>query len=184
MRTTDTLKKAVLIQYSAQNAIETLRQLWKLTNADIELYIVDESHVLKPRQKARVDYFLATLEHDLRSYRGATSNGSLKIFRYSAPGSLRCILLQDEMLSLGSYLYEWKKTEKPYPEGLDIRGGEKPTILIRRDDPEFSAAQSTILDLVKNWKLTKLAKCVAEFSRDEKVRKWHRSRHTGTAAGA
>jgi hypothetical protein len=169
MRSKNTLQKAVLIQYSAKNALETMRQLWKLTNADIELYVVGDSDVLKPRQKDRVDGFLRDIDHELRAFKCSTTQGSLKVFRYATPGSLRCILLQDEILSIGTYLYEWKQTEEDYAPGLDIRGGEKPTFLLHRDDPEFEPAQAMVLDLLKNWHEEHIVECVAEFSRDKSV---------------
>jgi len=163
----DRLQKAVLIQYSAKNAIVPLRQLWEQTRAEIELYVVSKKYALN-KQKKRVDEFLREIAHELETYNPHATEGSLKIFRYDTPGSLRCILLQDEIVSLGSYLYEWKKRDDERKR-LDVRGGEVPTFVIRRTDPDFGAAQAMVLDLLKNWHDEKLVECIGEFSRDKAI---------------
>jgi hypothetical protein len=144
--------KAVVIQYSAVNAKDIVRDLlWK--GIDVDLYVVAEA--LNRHQQARVAETIDGLPNHCRPHDLKASLGKLRVYRYSAPGSIRAVMLTNTsgegLLSLGVYLYE--KVPIQGQTQLDVRGGELPTTLFfRSSDPRFGLLVGMVEALTNNWK--------------------------------
>jgi hypothetical protein len=54
---------------------------------------------------------------------------------------------------MGAYQYEVVDTLDPHV--LDIRGGEKPLLMVPSGNPGFDMLASALEDLVESWKQTK-----------------------------
>ncbi|HEY5040137.1 MAG TPA: hypothetical protein VIJ93_13805, partial [bacterium] len=89
----------------------------------------------------------------------ACGTGTLQIFTYAAPASIRVVLF-DRMLYIGPYLYKKLKIKNTRrqsglveeKEELDSRGGELPLFAIPYDNPDFLTLSKSIHKLVANWK--------------------------------
>ena len=148
------IRKAVFIQYSCNNVTEVLQTLWAKDAVSIQLYLAN------PKSKRRfsdwqatwINRFLDSFENNfVLERRGHQTH--MDLYLYDAPGSPRVIMLDEELIAFGCYFYEWQdKIPKPYGPQLDLRGAEKPLIIIHKDDPTFSIIHESINGMLENWK--------------------------------
>lgn len=149
--------KAILIQYSAQNARDIIRKLlWNGVKTD--LYVADPNSTYTiPHQKAWIEQNLRQLPNHVDPLDSSSSAGQrkmvferLRIFPYRAPGSLRVVALDKEFLAVGAFTYMMKRPVKG-KDLLDVRGGELPMVLLRREHAGFDMMRRMVDSVIRNW---------------------------------
>lgn len=170
------VEKATLFQMSCINERTIIQELWH-TRARIELFLSSGSKDfgVNDYQRNRIERFLLDLQNDLFSVRDSPQSGELSIYKYAAPASIRAIVMDDEILTFGPYLYRFR--ELPFNDGnrraLDVCGRELPLAVLRRGDPDFAPIRKMIVDLKADWKNEGVAKLVATIRHSDR-RKPHR----------
>ena len=147
------IQRVLVLQYSGRNIMPIVKELWDKTNANIELYLADASAAINKHQKARILELRKKFNNELSPL--ARGPGTLEIFTYRSPASLRVVLLDQRMLYLGTYFYKVMPVG-PEPE-LDTRGGEMPLLAIPSDHEGFAVLTRAIQEMVDNWKANGVA---------------------------
>jgi hypothetical protein len=169
------IESAILLQYSAQNARDILRKLyWE--GVKTTLYIANPNSRAKGNKFWFSEHQSACIRDTLKNLRNyiellrkpaAVADASeqvdprLEVFQYSAPGSLRVVKLGEDFLAVGAYAY-MVKTPKAVPS-LDIRGGELPMILFRKEHSGFEMLNTMVEATIRNWHDNDVVKSVAKF---------------------
>jgi hypothetical protein len=112
-------KRAILIQYSGWNVLPILQELWRNTDAEINLYVLSpESTHTVGDQPRRIREFEACLARELAE----TNTGAvLRYWQYDVPASPRMIALDDNLIAFGPYLYQARDPKAR--ETMDVWGG-------------------------------------------------------------
>jgi hypothetical protein len=145
-RSADTIKKVIVIQYSGRNVMDTLKVVLEQPGIEVEIYLVTPSRAVNDHQKEEVTKCARNFRNQLRQAR----NRNWQLFTYDAPGSTRAVLLKGQVLFTGGYLYEVVDTLDPTV--LDIRGGEKPLLMVPSGNPGFDMLANELEKMVENWK--------------------------------
>ena len=148
-RRADTVRKVIVVQYSGWNVADTLREILDRPGIDVEIYLVKPSRCVNEHQQARVTEFARKFRNQFREAR----NRNWQLFTYDAPGSIRAVLIKGQVLFTGAYQYEVVDTLDPHV--LDIRGGEKPLLMVPSGNPGFEMLATELEDLVASWKQTR-----------------------------
>lgn len=143
------VRKVIVVQYSGWNVSDTLREILDRRGIDVEIYLVKPSRSVNEHQQARVIEFARKFRNQFREAR----NRNWQLFTYDAPGSIRAVLIKGHMLFTGAYQYEVVETLDP--QVLDIRGGEKPLLMVPAGNPGFEMLANELEDLVASWKQTR-----------------------------
>jgi len=164
-----TIHKAVVVQYSCNNVEEILRALWEKDGVSIDVYMANpdrKKYVISDWQTTWINQFLSKYKNNLiLDHRGHQTQ--LDIYLYDAPASPRVIMLNDELMVFGCYFYEWKKDLPDGSTGLDVRGGDKPVMVIHGDNPSFAVLHKEVTDMVTNWKQNKVARFYETYPKPE-----------------
>lgn len=149
------LRKVIVIQYSGINVVSTVREIYSRTAAEIEVYLVHPSQAaaVNGHQGQRVNDWRRQFRNELQKLR--SPGGSWRQFTYNAPGSIRAVLIEGQILFLGPYFYEVVEhpaEHSPAKRELDIRGGDMPLLAIPVNHPGFETPQERIQEMVSIWK--------------------------------
>jgi hypothetical protein len=161
------VRTATLIQMSCINAQQVLRELWR-TNAHAEVFVsaANREFGVSEWQRGRVERFLRDLPNELQNIVDHGESGQIDIYRYNAPASIRAVLIDGDILTVGTYLYQ-KHAIPGHGRILDVRGGEVPLLLFTPKDPEFATFRNMIVRLVENWKKERVAKFFRRFKQSD-----------------
>lgn len=140
------IHRVLIVQYSGRNVRDIVSELWGKTSADIELYLGDPAGAINDHQKERIAEMLKKFHNELDP--AARGNGKMELFTYSAPASVRAVLIDRRMLYLGTYFYKVMPVSDPE---LDTRGGELPVFAVPSEHPEFKVLADELENMVRNW---------------------------------
>lgn len=143
------VKSAILIQYSGQMVKHLTRKLLK-KGAQVSLYIKSPETAPSELQNARIDDTIKQIWGEL----GDLSNDcSLTIWQYKVPGSLKGVLINDDLLAIGWYTYEHVIVpDESYPKDkTEVSGHDVPGILLYKESPEFMIINEMFLHQVGNY---------------------------------
>jgi hypothetical protein len=145
------VRKVILIQYSGRKIIDCVNLLWTKTGADIDLYLVDPSEALSLHQERRIQTTLDKL-HAVELSRDAKGSGTLRVYTYRAPGSVRAVLIEGIAAFVGSYFYRVEGVGPGRTLEMDSRGHDQPLLMISEENPGFPLIQNALKDMVRTWK--------------------------------
>lgn len=149
--------KALLIQYSAQNARDIIRKLlWN--DVETHLYVADPDYKdTSEHQKEWIRQNLKQLPNHVDPLDPNDPAGRrrkvldyLRIYRYRAPGSLRVVEIDGEFLAVGTFAFMVKRPVEGQ-DVLDVRGGELPMVLFRREHAGFDMMYRMVKSVIRNW---------------------------------
>ena len=147
VHTPENIRRVVIVQCSGRNVKDVVDELWVKTSADIELYLVDPAHAINGHQKSRITEMLEKFANELDPR--ARGVGTLEIFTYQAPASVRAVLIEKRSLYIGAYFYKVMPISTP---DFDTRGGDMPLLVVPSDHDDFPVLSNEVLDMVENWK--------------------------------
>ena len=140
-------QRALLIQYAGRNVLPVLQQLWRNTDAEINLYVISpESRYVVGDQAKKIRDFEANLPKELTE---TNTRAVLRYWQYDVPASPRIVVLDDSLIALGPYLYQARDPEAR--QTMDVCGGEIPIMLLRNGDPNFDLVWGMADNLIRNW---------------------------------
>lgn len=144
------VKTAILIQYSGQMVNHLIRKLLN-KGAKVTLYVKSPGTSPSQLQNVRMDVALKQLWGEL----GDLSNDcSLTIWQYEVPGSLRGVLIDDNLLAIGWYTYQHVVIpDEAYPsDKTEVSGHDVPGMLLFKESPEFLIIKDMFLHQESNYK--------------------------------
>ena len=140
--------KAVLIQYSGARAEDVLLALMN-KRVSTDLYVQAPEKAISERQRERIQETLNQMEDVVMTTRGS---GQMRLIEYTLPASIRAILIDDEVLVWGSYVYHDIANPVPaYPnDNIRIHGHDAPGLLLWSGTPEFEVFRNAFVELAAN----------------------------------
>lgn len=146
-------KSAHLIQYSSQTCLPLIRALL-YKGAKVALYIQDSETaglVGSQSQRQRIDQRLRDLPNELS---GLPTAGELNIYKYRAPASIAGVLLDEELLGMGWYVYrhvdETNKDDVAAGDKVQLLGHNMPAVLMRAGNPGFDCLYECFRKTLEN----------------------------------
>lgn len=153
-------KNAVLIHYSGHMVRDTVRDLMS-KGADVILYVQSKTTAKKfsKTQVMRIESFseLFKTEIDSAIKGGLRNRGTLTVYEYDAPASLRAIKIDDKLIGVGWYIYRYVDREDPeenqkYPEdNIKLLGHDQPGKILFSGSHEYAVMNKLIENLAENF---------------------------------
>ncbi len=147
-------RMAKVIQFSGEKSKEILALLLD-AGINVELYLGQVDFPRWLGNQHQVDRIVANrfskLKNEVMPNGLKAGMGSLQLFRYSAPASIRAVLIDEGFVALGGYVYMMYDLDLPEPV-LDIRGAEKPMFIVQAGHPDFPAVTDVVRDTIGNWR--------------------------------
>ena len=152
------VRKATLIQYSGQMVKDVLESLL-LHGADVTLFLQSKETASKISkvQVNRIGLFSDLMKTELDSVNSVKGSAKLKVYEYDPPASLRAIKLDEKVLAIGWYIYQYVDKENPrdklnYPEDdIKLYGHNIPGKLLFAGSQEFEIMNKLFQDLITNF---------------------------------
>ena len=154
-------RKAHIIQYTAANALELVRQLiWAGIKTDLYLISPESEYIISRYQRDKLRTALGEVKNRLRRHGKGFDETLLHIYGYNAPGSLRAVMIdridgadqvEHELLAIGTYAYMNVEVPPDMKPTLDIRGGELPGLVLRPRHCGFNVLTQMIVGTLENW---------------------------------
>jgi hypothetical protein len=146
----DRVKEATLIQYSGRKAASLIYALLS-KGADVTLYLKDENGAINQFQKGRIFQTLKELPTDVTS-----TSGTLKVYQYDSPASIRGALINNRVLAIGGYVYEYENAESQYKQTVDdelyaVWGHDAVGMLLHKGSAEFEMFSELFSRQVNNY---------------------------------
>ena len=144
------IKEATLVQYSSRKAAPLIFTLLN-KGAIVNLYVKNsDTGVISTMQKERIINAIKDLPGEL-----STTSGTLKVYKYDQPASVRGVIIDNRVLAIGWYTYEYvPKTERDssYPDDdFFLSGHDVPGILLYEGSLEFEIFKDLFLKQVRNF---------------------------------
>lgn len=148
------VEKAILIQYTSRKASPLI---WTLLNkgARVVVYVKNpDSEVINEAQKERIIREIQELPIEVRG-----TPGTLEVHKYDAPASVRGVMIDNRVMAIGWYSYEYvsKSNRNPnYPQGnpndkFGIWGHDVPGMLLYKGTREFENLKELFYNQVSNY---------------------------------
>lgn len=141
------VRRVFVIQYSGRNVKDLIAHLADCPNADIEMFVKDPKNAINERQKRRIWETLNELRQNEISAK-ARLRGNVHLYTYDAPGAIRAVLIEGQVLYAGCFLYKVEEVSAP---DFDIRGGEISLMAIPAGHPKFKIMSDEIHTMIRNW---------------------------------
>ncbi len=145
---------ATLIQYSGRRATPLL---WMLLQggAKVVMYVQHPKFAISQRQKHRIKSTIKELPDEIKP----KNEARLRIYYYDTPSSFRGVNIDDKILSIGNYIYEYCD-DKLFPnDKVAISGHDVPGMLLYNGSQWYDIYNRMFNDVVINYKrYTKLLK--------------------------
>ncbi|MCC7349244.1 MAG: hypothetical protein IT446_01625 [Phycisphaerales bacterium] len=134
-----TVKQAVLIQHSGDSAKSIVSRLLR-KGADVQLFVQAADSAQPPFHKNR----LASLYEDIPN-RYLHDGGSLRVYYYPSPASLRAVLVDDQVLAIGWYNYFSKENRQ-----FILYGHNQPYLHLKKGQGAFQALRDMMLNVTRS----------------------------------
>jgi hypothetical protein len=144
------VKEATLVQYSGRRASTLIFTLLK-KGATVNLYIKNpDTEVVSSMQKKRIISSIKDLPGELSS-----TSGILKVYKYDPSASIRGVMIDNRVLAIGWYVYEYVtklERDSDYPDDrFFLSGHDVPGIVVREGSLEFEVFKDLFLKQVQNF---------------------------------
>jgi hypothetical protein len=137
---------AVLVQYSGRRAIPLLWMLLQ-KGAHVIMYVQKPKKAISQRQKHRIKSNVIEMDDEIK----INGDGSLKVYFYDTPASFRGVIIDDKILSIGNYLYEYCN-DKLFPDDkMAISGHDVPGLLLHEGSRWYDIYSKMFYDMVANY---------------------------------
>lgn len=149
------VREATLIQYSGQRVNRIVRQLVS-QGADVTLFVQNKNTAQKysKAQVARIKGFPEFIKTEFNEEIKNKSKGTLMVYDYDPPASLRAVKLDNKILAVGWYIYKFvdKNEKKRYPEDeIKLLGHNQPGKLLYFGSREYDVMSELFDYLVENF---------------------------------
>jgi len=144
------VNEAILVQYSSRRASTLIFTLLR-KGATVNLYIKNpDTGVISTMQKERIISTIKDLPNELSS-----TYGTLKVYKYDPPASVRGVIIDNRILAIGWYTYEYvtkSERDSAYPDDeFFLSGHDVPGILVREGSLEFEVFKDLFLKQIQNF---------------------------------
>lgn len=144
------IREATLVQYSSRKVSPLVFSLLN-KGATVNLYVKNpDTEVIGTMQKERIENAIKDLPGELSSTRGV-----LKVYKYDPPASVRGVIIDNRLLAIGWYTYEYvPKFERDlnYPDDVFfLSGHDVPGMLLHEGSLEFEIFKDLFLKQVTNF---------------------------------
>ena len=144
------VKEATLIQYSSRKASPLIFTLLN-KGATVNLYVKNpDIGIISRMQKERIISAIKDLPGELSS-----TSGVLKVYKYDPPASVRGVIIDDRVLAIGWYTYEYvpqPERDSAYPDDeFFLSGHDIPGMLLHEGSLEFEIFKDLLLEQTKNF---------------------------------
>ena len=152
-------KEAVLLQYSCTTSLRVVRALLG-QGARVTVYIQHEetaSNVGSQFQADRIRSTTNSLRSDLgKMAKNLARSDQLKIFKYRSPGSVSAIKIDNRVLCMGWYMYEYEMAENHLHSGypndtIEVSGHDVAALVVWSGTEEFEELEKTFSYQLKNF---------------------------------
>jgi hypothetical protein len=138
------VRKVTLIQYSGNQSMGILTAALDQYNVNAELYLQHEDTAKNLGSERQADLIASSIRGKLSDLSGNIKErgSSLKVYRVTAPISLRAIKIDNEVLCMGWYTFEPEdRSGRPQYRGdkIAVSGHDRPTIIAWRGTADFEA---------------------------------------------
>lgn len=145
----DRVQEATLIQYSGRKAAPLLFTLLS-KGANVTLYLKNEQGAINQMQKNRIIATLKELPTDVSS-----TSGTLKVYQYDSPASIRGMLIDHQVLAIGCYVYEYEpKSQRKQSEPNEcfaVWGHDSVGMLVYKGTVEFEMFEELFSRQISNY---------------------------------
>ncbi|GAC1635219.1 MAG: hypothetical protein NVS4B7_21520 [Ktedonobacteraceae bacterium] len=143
-------KKAILLQYSSTMAYGVIAALLE-QRAEVTIYIQHEAIPKSLRSQTQVARIVAIQklpEHLGDLFKGA----KLKIYKHRCPVSVSGIKIDDRVLCMGWYTYEYSMNKRIDAKNMiEVSGHDRAAVIVWRGTDEFAALDETFTALKNNY---------------------------------
>ena len=144
------VKEATLVQYSGKMALLLVSALLN-KGATVNLYVKNtDIEVISTMQKERIEHQIKGLPGELSKTRGV-----LKVYKYDPPASVRGVIIDNRLLAIGWYIYEYvpkPQRDSTYPDDAFLLSGhDVPGMLLHEGSLEFEIFKDLFLNQVTNF---------------------------------
>jgi len=152
------VRKATLVQYSGQKVKEVLESLL-LQGVDVILFLQSKATANKSSkvQVNRINLFSDLVKTELDSIKAKKGSAKLKVYEYDPPASLRAIKIDDKVLAIGWYIYEYVdkgnlQDKQTYPDDdIKLYGHSIPGKLLFAGSQEYEIMNKLFQELISNF---------------------------------
>jgi hypothetical protein len=143
------VEEATLIQYSGRKANSLIFALLS-KGANVTLYLKDENGAINQTQKERIISTIKDFSTDL-----ASTSGTLKVYQYDSPASIRGVLIDNKVLAIGCYIYEYEcksqRNQGCSNEQVAVWGHDSAGMLLHQGSVEFELFKEQFSRQVSNY---------------------------------
>ena len=153
--TNNKVREAILLQYSAQRVNRMVRQLVS-QGADVNLFVQSKATAKKhsKTQVLRIEGFPELIKTEFSERLNKKSKGTLVVYDYDPPASLRAVRLDNKILAVGWYIYKYVDHEEKsnYPEDeIKLLGHNQPGKLLYSGTHEYDVMNELFEHLIMNF---------------------------------
>jgi hypothetical protein len=143
------IREATLIQYSSRKVSPLVFTLLN-KGATVNLYVKNPDTEISKMQKGRIERTIQDLPGEL-----SNTLGVLKVYKYDPPASVRGVIIDNRLLAIGWYTYEYVPTSEKdltYPDdAFFVSGHDVPGMLLHEGSIEFEIFKDLFLKQVTNF---------------------------------
>jgi hypothetical protein len=136
---------AILIQHCGEGARGLCGELLR-KGAKIDLYVQDPASCVCQRQRDK----LTSVHNDFESYLREdvrVGHGTLNIYRYDEPATIRAACIEGEILAVGWYTY-YRALGQAGAIETNLKGHNRPMVILRSDEPAFDVLRQSLIEPV------------------------------------
>lgn len=141
-------KRVTLIQYSGTYATEVIKKALRC-GAIVSLYVQHPEKAINREQADRIKMFL----RQLPSQTGNSPN--CHIFLYEPHASLKAVVIDNELIALGWYVYlnRDRNSNPNYADPIDLRGHNKAGVLLKSECRGYAEVKNMVDSQIENLSL-------------------------------
>lgn len=147
------VRNAILIQYSGSWSFQLIRALMN-RGASVTLYIKNPETASTQRQKDRIRDRIQRLEQTLN----VSIPARLTVYVYDVPATIKGVLVDDELLGIGWYKYEYinnenkKLDDDSSQDKFHLSGHNVAGMLCYKKSDEYDILKKMFMNQVENFK--------------------------------
>lgn len=147
------IREVTLIQYSGDQSMSILTAALGQHRVRAELYLQHDETAASLGSRRQAGLIVGSIRTKLSDLSGniRKNKSTLKVYRVTAPISVRAIKIDNEVLCMGWYTFEPEdRSNRPeYPDDqISVSGHDRATIIAWRGTAEFDALNSTFMAMV------------------------------------
>lgn len=148
-------KKVVFIQYSCHTGLDVLRTALS-AGAKATVFIQHEEIVAKMGSQLQANRIVETAR-SFRNHLGRSLSNpeDLKVYKYTTPGSISAIKIDERVLCMGWYTYEkvdYAHSQHYNSDQISVSGHDRAAVVVWEGTDAFKALNSTFMLIEQNYR--------------------------------